>query len=59
MRENILILEEESRKIYDIVVEKEQNEEMQAQIMEEKDIELEKVRVLLDDQVLVNRIVQE
>jgi hypothetical protein len=41
------------------VVEKEQNEEMQAQIMEEKDIELEKVRVLLDDQVLVNRIVQE
>ena len=59
MRENILILEEESRKIYDIVVEKEQNEETQAQIMEEKDIELEKVRVLLDDQVLVNRIVQE
>ena len=59
MRENILILEEESRKIYDIVVEKEQNEETQAQIMEEKDIELEKVRVLLDDQVLVNRIAQE
>lgn len=33
MRENILILEEESRKIFDIVVEKEQNIELQAQVI--------------------------
>ncbi len=32
---------------------------MQVQLMEEKDVELEKVRVLLDDQILVNRIAQE
>ena len=36
MRENILVLEEESRKIYDIVIEKEENEDIQNQIIEEK-----------------------
>lgn len=33
MRENILILEEESRKIYEIVIEKEENEEAQNQLL--------------------------
>ena len=44
MRENILVLEQESRKIYDIVIEKEQNEDYQNQIIEEKEEEINHLR---------------
>lgn len=49
MRENILVLEEESKKIYEIVVEKEEAEDIQNQMLDEKDDEIASLKAQIGE----------